>query len=604
MAYVVHFPVRHANWQTIDRREMYVRSVGLLFSSLGLVVFILSTSLSGQAGQCVDLFVRQAGEVSSAGLSVASLPGSFRGRLLEPTVHLSGESGFMEKVRMIENAKRGDRLDLAYFIYESDYSSAYLTRKAIEKAREGVRFRLIADYFMADKFMDLFRFIQAHENMEVYLFRPPSPEFVKFLKVDLQMADTDLFFQGLVTFNKDKILQAVASSPILGPNLLTGKGLLGQYLQQKKSGEAISPEVAAQVAQEVSALLLSDLRNHLDLRTLRTFRSHLVEFTRRLHHKIMISGSEDAVTFISGGRNISDEYDLSLGHPFLKERNYPFFDLEISGQLRGADARALRNTFDRLLARPGLLRNVSEMAPMSKQELDAYEEALYAKAKQFEEQLPALVPAARAGAQSLKNPLEVTYTENSPSAHPSQKRIVGSLETIFKNAQHEITIISAYAHLTDQMFELAREAVKRGVKIKLYTNSFRSTDMNIVNVASYKKFARWSKELGDAFSLYELQLGAREGSLHAKAIVADDKIVGIGSANFDPRSDRLDSNNFVFFDASQNIGLPNTIMNTFAQKLPWIKVDAAYVNAMLEAIAAKSPILLKMVGVQDIEDQL
>ncbi|AWI10387.1 phospholipase D-like domain-containing protein [Ereboglobus luteus] len=92
--------------------------------------------------------------------------------------------------------------------------------------------------------------------------------------------------------------------------------------------------------------------------------------------------------------------------------------------------------------------------------------------------------------------------------------------------------------------------VKRGVDVKLLTNSLASTDVAIVHAG----YARYRAPLIDAgVQLYELRVipsstkkrffrGKRTGiSLHAKAFVIDRRITFIGSMNIDPRSELLNT---------------------------------------------------------------
>jgi putative cardiolipin synthase len=88
---------------------------------------------------------------------------------------------------------------------------------------------------------------------------------------------------------------------------------------------------------------------------------------------------------------------------------------------------------------------------------------------------------------------------------------------------------------------------RRGVRVRILTNSLASTDVDIVH-AGYKKYRR--KLLKSGVELYELNKkltrrqrkdkkgtgGSSKVGLHAKSFVFDRKQVFIGSLNLDPRS--------------------------------------------------------------------
>src|SRR5262245_15511850 len=63
-----------------------------------------------------------------------------RGRVIT-----DNDSAFEAKLAAVRDARRS--IDLAYYIYADDHSSAVLTEALIEAARRGVQVRLLVDYF-------------------------------------------------------------------------------------------------------------------------------------------------------------------------------------------------------------------------------------------------------------------------------------------------------------------------------------------------------------------------------------------------------------------------------------------------------------------------
>lgn len=131
--------------------------------------------------------------------------------------------------------------------------------------------------------------------------------------------------------------------------------------------------------------------------------------------------------------------------------------------------------------------------------------------------------------------------------------------------------------------------------------------MNIVNIVSYKNFADWQKSLGkgaENVALYELAKGKGQGSLHAKIISVDDQVIGVGSANSDPRSDLYDSNNFMIINLENKVDKAKEFFKAYTDELPWIKVTQEYVDQYLAAIKAQQPNILKAADVPGLDNQL
>jgi phosphatidylserine/phosphatidylglycerophosphate/cardiolipin synthase-like enzyme len=95
-----------------------------------------------------------------------------------------------------------------------------------------------------------------------------------------------------------------------------------------------------------------------------------------------------------------------------------------------------------------------------------------------------------------------------------------------------------------------RELVDRGVHIRILTNSLASTDSPLVHTG-YSRYRVALLKLGVELSEVRPQLGQKRArfhpfrhanaSLHAKALVIDQKTVFIGSMNMDARSAHTNS---------------------------------------------------------------
>lgn len=112
------------------------------------------------------------------------------------------------------------------------------------------------------------------------------------------------------------------------------------------------------------------------------------------------------------------------------------------------------------------------------------------------------------------------------------------------NPNHSLLLETAYFVPTDLGLDRLRELEKRGVQVKITTNSLRSTDVMAVH-SGYARFRRpliesgvelfeWrpdSEKVASGIGLY-----ASQAALHSKAYVIDHHKVIVGSVNLDPRS--------------------------------------------------------------------
>lgn len=131
-----------------------------------------------------------------------------------------------------------------------------------------------------------------------------------------------------------------------------------------------------------------------------------------------------------------------------------------------------------------------------------------------------------------------------------------TLIDLVKNAKTSIDIQTPYLITSELSQGLFRDAVKRGVKVRILTNSLSSTD-NIEAFSSYQSSRKDLLETGvqifefrpDAAIRKEIMSGALQRvmdftpifGLHAKSMVVDGQITVIGTFNLDPRSANLNT---------------------------------------------------------------
>ncbi|HEX3896851.1 MAG TPA: phospholipase D family protein, partial [Rudaea sp.] len=122
------------------------------------------------------------------------------------------------------------------------------------------------------------------------------------------------------------------------------------------------------------------------------------------------------------------------------------------------------------------------------------------------------------------------------------------LDAMIGSAQSEVLLISSYFVPGEEDTKYFTSLAKRGVKVRVLTNSLAATDEPLVH-AGYSRYRRELLEGG--VEVYELRPlagnqpsahGTSSGvSLHAKCIVVDRQRIFIGSMNMDQRSKLLNT---------------------------------------------------------------
>jgi cardiolipin synthase C len=266
--------------------------------------------------------------------------------------------------------------------------------------------------------------------------------------------------------------------------------------------------------------------------------SEIPRINHRMHNKLFVADNAIAIT---GGRNIGDQY-------FTRDTLSNFIDLDVVAA--GAIVPQLSASFDAFWNSKYAYPIASVVAPVKPEDgttaLD--ENAMTGDGNWLARELdandlllnwvPATVLADRPGkiASDVAPEEEVTIANN--------------IKTLMRSAQQEVIVISPYFVPGNDGVALMRELVGRGVHIRILTNSLASTDSPLVD-NGYSRYRVALLKLGVELSEVRPKLGQRRArfhpfrssnaSLHAKALVIDQKTVFIGSLNMDARSARTNS---------------------------------------------------------------
>jgi cardiolipin synthase C len=266
---------------------------------------------------------------------------------------------------------------------------------------------------------------------------------------------------------------------------------------------------------------------------------------RRMHNKVWIA--DDAYAIV-GGRNVSDEYFL-----ISDERDFRDLDLLVAGPAAQAASAVFDRFWNSRWAVPAL-----HLTPPRAGRLDALRRRLAefcAHQRRFPyPEAPATEDAERALDASVPRlewaPVEVLADEpekiESAGTSDIARRLVEETAEVRESLRIEVAYLSLPAASIDRMSAL----VRRGVSIRVLTNSLATTDV-VAAHAGYEATRRRLLEAG--VELHELRPGGHgpfkrlmppvksRASLHSKAVVFDDDRVFVGSFNLDPRSLRLNT---------------------------------------------------------------
>ncbi|WP_276372233.1 phospholipase D family protein [Chryseolinea sp. H1M3-3] len=283
-------------------------------------------------------------------------------------------------------------------------------------------------------------------------------------------------------------------------------------------------------------------------------------FNQRMHNKTFIVDGEVVIT---GGRNIADEY-------FDYDHEYNFRDRDVL--LIGKTSRDVQKSFN-LFWDSKLSVPITQV--VNEKDFNLNTEVKYDYLHQYacnsenfwpqvREKIKAMPAAFRKIVESgdLVWVDHISFVSDLPGKNNGDEGLQGggvctdSLINLIKKARTSIDIQSPYLITTALSQQLFREAVMRGVRVNILTNSLSSTD-NLEAFSGYRRERETLLNIGiniyefkpDAACRFKIMTGALQKKinytpifgLHAKSIVIDHEIAVIGTFNLDPRSANLNT---------------------------------------------------------------
>ncbi len=279
-----------------------------------------------------------------------------------------------------------------------------------------------------------------------------------------------------------------------------------------------------------------------------------------MHNKTFIV---DGKVVITGGRNIADEY-------FDYDHEYNFRDRDIL--LLGKVSETVGTSFDAFW-NSDLSKDVTSVVDDLPENATA--ENRFDKLHEYACNPYNFWPQVRERIANLPSTFktintsgdlvwleDVKFISDDPGKNDGSEGLGGggistsALIDLVKNAKSSIDIQTPYLITTALAQNLFKDAVERGVKIRILTNSLASTD-NVEAFSSYQSDRE--KLLNTGVRIFEFRPDAAERTkimtgelqekldhkpifgLHAKSMVVDNQITVIGTFNLDPRSANLNT---------------------------------------------------------------
>ncbi len=276
---------------------------------------------------------------------------------------------------------------------------------------------------------------------------------------------------------------------------------------------------------------------------------------RRMHNKALIA---DGSAAIIGGRNIGNVYFASS-----KETVFIDYDILAIGKVVPDIYKAFDLYWNSKEAEPSQevfvyndTKSYLDAKKDLEDELNIFRKSSIGKAiinSEFNKKIAhndlQLIVAKRTDFY-YDHPSKVTTNENDNSTHISSQ-----ISEDLKHVKDDLVIISPYFIPSDKMMLKLKTLRKQGVKVTIITNSLASTDVLLV-YGGYKGYIKALVEMG--VNLYEIKphsfkkffrtkkwANHQALSLHTKMMIIDNNRMGIGSANMDPRSDKLNTEIFM-----------------------------------------------------------
>ncbi|WP_228160652.1 phospholipase D family protein [Marinobacter bohaiensis] len=304
------------------------------------------------------------------------------------------------------------------------------------------------------------------------------------------------------------------------------------------------------------------------------FVSDFSRLNRRMHNK---SFTADNLISVVGGRNVGDEY-------FGATEDVLFSDLDV--MVAGEVVSEVSSDFDRYWGSASSYPAELILGAASQVDRDHLDDAIRG-VRQTERARDYLRAVERSDfvQEVRESDLQLEWARTRVFSDAPGKGLgyveedgllSSQLSETIGPVNRQFNLVSPYFIPTETGVAALRRMTERGIRVRVLTNSLSATDVAIV----HSGYARYREDLLEAgIELYEMKplpehaemartidsVGASATSLHAKTFEVDGNWVFVGSYNFDPRSNDLNTE-LGFLIESPN--LARQLVATFDETVP------------------------------------
>jgi putative cardiolipin synthase len=395
---------------------------------------------------------------------------------------------------MLANAQKS--INASYFILEPDSFGLAFLGLLLDKARQGVKVRLLIDgrgttALTLDRHeRDFMQELAAAGDVEVLVYNPPTNNLMKSL-VTIKAA-------SVVASTHTKIVTVDGERAIIG-----GRNITGRYFTDHLDDAG---------AWEDADILIEGKR--------------AVAAVQKVFDEEVATRGTGYIAPDRINRRERDNEMLLFRHAMELWMKAPGLHVD--------DARVL---LDHDKAREQAAIELAEAASFRLETLPTPQER-----KHLEEHLRELVAFPRLRGQlprvkrhGYAQPLQILSKPS--SVGETYDSLNPGLAALIASAEDEIVIHSAYFILSEQLVQMFEGASKRGVRIVVLTNGPTTSDNSIAQALFAKYWYHAARRL-PTMRLFVLN---GSSSLHAKRLVVDDELSVVGTYNFDPLSHAFNS---------------------------------------------------------------
>ncbi|HEV8628853.1 MAG TPA: phosphatidylserine/phosphatidylglycerophosphate/cardiolipin synthase family protein [Thermoanaerobaculia bacterium] len=315
--------------------------------------------------------------------------------------------------------------------------------------------------------------------------------------------------------------ELLASAFIFGddPFTLTSLALLRGAARHGVQVRLIADAQWNHVPRAVQAHLLAE---GIEIREYHPFRlDRLSWLSRRMHDKLAVA---DGRVLLAGGRNLESTY-FGFGRQ-IGAHDYVDCDLEVEGDAAAEARRYFLALWESRHVRPSRPRATPTEISKAAALLDRHLGWLEARIDEARHD-PARPP------RQLTESGPVRFLHDPIGDAAGERKVGAELRDLLAAARQSVVIESPYLVPTRALRQGLRQALARGVSVRILTNSLQATD-NLWPQAGYA--GEKADLVRGGVELWEYQ---GPECLHAKDAVIDGETVIVGSYNLDPRSQSL-----------------------------------------------------------------